>query len=310
MPGYIKKACIRFDHTPPNKPQMHPHPHTLPTYGATIQFAKHIKQTPLAMKEQPKYIQQVIGVLLYYGRAVNSTLLVTLSLLTLAQAAPTEHTLELVKWLLDYASSNPDAILTYKSSDMILAVHSNASYLSKANARSRAGSHFFCYTNVNNRPNNGAILNISKILRAVMSSAAKAELGALYINACEAVPMRRLLTETGHKQPKTPIQTDNTTEFGVINNNIQPQCTKAMEMHFRWLCCRDSQGQFRYYWAPGSNNLANYWTKHHCTAHQIEKRPEILTSKIIIYAHRTSTQRTPATTRKGHVQMTPAATAA
>jgi hypothetical protein len=136
MPGYIKKACIRFGHTPLNKPQMQPHPHTLPTYGATIQFAKNIDQTPLATKEQQKYIQQVIGVLLYYRRAVDSTLLVALSSLALAQAAPTEHTLELVKWLLNYASSNPDAILTYKSSDMILAVHSNTSYLSEANARS------------------------------------------------------------------------------------------------------------------------------------------------------------------------------
>jgi hypothetical protein len=261
----------------PNKPQMQPHPHTLPTYGATIQFAKQINQTPLATKEQQKYIQQVIGVLLYYRRAVNSTLLVALSLLASAQAAPTEHTLELVKWLLDYASSNPDAILTYKSSNMILAVHSNASYLSKANACSQAGGHLFCSTNVDNPPNNGAVLNISKILKAVMSSTAKAKLGALYINACEAVPMRQLLTEMGHKQPKTPIQTNNTTVFGVINNNIQPQHTKAMDMRFHWLCCCNSQGQFRYYWAPGSNNLADYWTKHHCAAHHIEKRPELLT---------------------------------
>ncbi len=72
---------------------------------------------------------------------------------------------------------------------MILAVHSDASYLSKANARSQAGGHFFCFTNVDNPPNNGAILNISKILKAVISSAAKAKLGALYINTCEAVPM-------------------------------------------------------------------------------------------------------------------------
>jgi hypothetical protein len=148
--------------------------------------------------------------------------------------------LELVKWLLNYTSSNPDAILTYKSSDMILAVHSNASYLSKANARSQASGHFFCSTNVDNPPNNGAVLNISKILKAVMSSAAKVEFGALYINTCEAVPMRQLLTEMGHKHLKTPIQTDNTTVFGVVNNNIQPQRTKAMDMRFHWLCCCDS----------------------------------------------------------------------
>ena len=67
MPGYIKKALIRFGHTPPDKPQLQPHPHTLLTYGATIQYAKHTDQSSKVMKEEQKYIQQVIGVLLYYG---------------------------------------------------------------------------------------------------------------------------------------------------------------------------------------------------------------------------------------------------
>jgi hypothetical protein len=48
---------------------------------------------------------------------------------------------------------------------------------------------------VDDSPNNGAVLNISKILKAVMSSAAKAKLGALYINAREAIPMQHLLEE-------------------------------------------------------------------------------------------------------------------
>jgi hypothetical protein len=310
MPGYIEKACIRFGHTMPDKPQRQPHPHTLPTYGATIQYAKHADQSPPATKEQQKYIQQVIGVLLYYGRAVDSTLLVALSSLASVQAAPTEHTLELIKWLLDYAATNPDAILTYESSDMILAVHSDASYLSEANARSRVGGHFFCSSDVSAPPNNGAVLNISKILKAVMSSAAEAKLGALYINASEAVPMRQLLAEMGHKQPKTPIQTDNTTACGVVNNNIQPRHTKAMDMRFHWLRCRDSQGQFRYYWGPGIDNRADYYTKHHCAAHHIEKRPEILTSKFILNALQASIQRTPATSGKGLVKNNMAATAA
>jgi len=68
-----------------------------------------------------------------------------------------------------------------------------------------------------------------------MSSAAEAELGALYINAREAVPQRITLPEIGHKQPQTPMQTDNTTALGVVSNNIQPQCTKAMDMRFHWL---------------------------------------------------------------------------
>jgi hypothetical protein len=115
---------------------------------------------------------------------------------------------------------------------MILAVHSDASYLSEAQARSRAGGHFFCSNNSEDPPNNGAILNISQIIKAVMSSAAEAELGALYINAREAVPLRQLLMEMGHKQPPTPIQTDNSTALGVVTNNIQPRRTKAMDMRY------------------------------------------------------------------------------
>jgi hypothetical protein len=51
-----------------------------------------------------------------------------------------------------------------------------------------------------------------------MSSAAKAELGALYLNAKEAIYLQQILEEMGHPQPKTPIQTDNSTAEGVINN--------------------------------------------------------------------------------------------
>eukprot|EP00804_Cyclotella_cryptica_P014938 CCRYP_000561-RA/>CCRYP_000561-RA protein AED:0.47 eAED:0.47 QI:0/-1/0/1/-1/0/1/0/59 len=41
----------------------------------------------------------------------------------------------------------------------------------------------------------------------------------------------------GHPQPPTPIQTDNSTALGVVNNTIQPKRTKAMDMRFHWLRC-------------------------------------------------------------------------
>jgi hypothetical protein len=182
---------------------------------------------------------------------------------------------------------------------MVLAVHSDASYLSEPQARSRAGGNFFLTGEVDDPPNNGAILNISKIMKGVMSSAADAELGALYINACKAVPISNLLQEMGHKQPKTPIQTNNSTASGVVNSNIQPQQTKAMDMRFYWLRCRDSQGQFRYYWKPGPTNQADYYTKHHPAHHHIEQRHRILTPKLILDALQASTNRTLAIKGKG-----------
>ena len=113
-------------------------------------------------------------------------------------------------------------------------------------------------SNVEDPPDNCAVLKVSKILKAIMSSAAEAKLGAIYIHAQEAIPMQLLLKEMGHKQPPTPIQTDNSTAHGVVANNIQPQLTKARDMRFHWLCCQDAQGRFQYYWRPGPNNRADY----------------------------------------------------
>jgi hypothetical protein len=179
---------------------------------------------------------------------------------------------------LDYAASQEEAILTYRASDMKLAIHSDASYLSEPKARSRAGGHMFMAGNEDIPINNGAVLNISQIIKAVMSSAAEAELGALFINAKTAVSMRQTLEELGHPQPRTPIQTDNSTAHALLTNKILPKALKAMDMRFHWLRCRDAQDQYRFYWRPGTQNLADYWTKHHPASHHKSFRPQILTS--------------------------------
>ena len=90
-------------------------------------------------------------------------------------------------------------------------------------------------SNTEDPKNNGVVLNISHIVKAVMSLAAKAELGALYINARKAIVPWNILQEMGNKQPRTPIQSDNSTAIGVVNNKIQPKRTKAMDMIFHWL---------------------------------------------------------------------------
>ncbi len=170
--------------------QNSPHPHVAPTYGAKAQYVEPDEiSTPLD-KEGKKYIQAVTGTLLYYSRAVDPTMLVALNAIATQQASPTQKTLERVKQLLDYCASQEEAVITYHASDMILAIHSDAGYLNESKARSRAGGHFFLSSDVQNPLNNSAILTIAQIIDAVMSSAAEAELGALFINAKEAVHMR------------------------------------------------------------------------------------------------------------------------
>jgi hypothetical protein len=136
-------------------------------------------------------------------------------------------------------------------------------------AKSRSGGFFYMGNTAQNdkKLTNGTILIISKVLKHVMLSATEAEIGAVFINAKEGAVLRTTLEELGNKQPPTPMETDNTTAIGYINGTITQKLTKAMGMRFYWIKDRVKQGQFRIYWGPGSQNLADYFTKHHLPAH-------------------------------------------
>jgi hypothetical protein len=99
---------------------------------------------------------------------------------------------------------------------MILPIRSDASYLSESESKSRAGGFFYLGNTSKNdkKLTNGAILIISKVLKHVMSSAAEAEIGSVFINAKESAVLRTILEELGHPHPPTPMETDNTTATG------------------------------------------------------------------------------------------------
>jgi hypothetical protein len=110
-------------------------------------------------------------------------------------------------------------------------------------------------------------------MKFVMSSAAEAELGALYTTAKEMVPLRQTLIKMDWPQPRTPIQMDNSTAVGVTNLTIVPQKTKSMDLCLWWLRCRESQQQFCYYWNKDSHNWADYHTKHRPPIYHKANRP-------------------------------------
>jgi hypothetical protein len=281
MPNYVKKALKQFQHTLKKK-QHQPFPSAKIIYGAKKQYATEQSTAPLLDKEGKKFIQKVCGKFLFLGRAVDRTLLCPISAIAAQSAAPTEDTMRHTTQFLDYLATQEEAVLTYNASDMKLAVHSDASYLSEPKARSRAGGHFFLSGDTTNPGNNGAVLNIAHIIKHVMSSATEAELAALYIMAREAVYIRIILEEMGHKQPPTPLQTDNSMADAVCNGKIQPKRTKAMDMRFHWLRDRECQKQFRIYWRPGKLNYADYWTKHHPAAHHKGVRKEFITPSTVL----------------------------
>ena len=80
-------------------------------------------------------------------------------------------------------------------------------------------------------------------MKRVLSSAAEAEYGRLFINAKEGVPIHTTLQELGHKQPVTgtPLKTDNSTTHGIVHNNVQQKKSRCFDTGFHWIHHRAKQ---------------------------------------------------------------------
>jgi hypothetical protein len=92
----LAKLCCNSNIKKTDKIQNSPHPHNIPTYGAKVQYAEQLDGSPKLDKVGIKYVQQVAGMLLYYRRAVDPSILPALSSIASEQAAPTEQTMERV----------------------------------------------------------------------------------------------------------------------------------------------------------------------------------------------------------------------
>jgi hypothetical protein len=276
MPGYVTKQLTKYNHPLPKKPVNTPwEPYPI-KYGHPIQETLPHDDSPPLSTQNITHIQQIVGSFLYYARATDPTIPHALSELATQQSHATEQTLKRCHHFLDYMATHPDARIRYHASDMVLNVHSDASYLSVKNAKSRAAGIFFLGSlPKNNQPLrlNGAIAVLCTILKFVAASAAEAELGALFLNAKEAKIMRLTLEELGHPQPPTPIHCDNSTTVGIINNTVKRQKSRSMEMRYFWLLDGHINKLFDFQYHPGLENLADYPSKAHPGNHHLSVRP-------------------------------------
>ncbi len=171
-----------------------------------------------------KRIQQIVGSILYYARTVDMTILIALSSIAVEQMKATEKTMGRCIQLLDYLASKLEAKVRYHALDMVMNIHSDASYLSKTKARSRACGHFF----MGWMPKNGAPIKLNgtfyvntTILQFVVASVVEVKLGALFHNCQDGIIFWQTLTDLGHPQPKTPVHCDNATAVGITNNTVK-----------------------------------------------------------------------------------------
>eukprot|EP00957_Ditylum_brightwellii_P001297 102055-Ditylum_brightwellii.AAC.1 len=169
---------------------------------------------------------------------------------------------------------------------MVLHIHSDASFMSETEARSRAGGHFFLDEKstdptkppTHQVPLNGPVHTVCEVIRNVMASTAEAEIGAFYSNTHKGEELRLALVKMGLPQPPTPVLTDNSTACCIINTTVKQRRTHAIDMCFYLVRDRCAQGHFLVYRGPGKDNLGDYHTKHHSAAHHKRVHPMFLHS--------------------------------
>jgi hypothetical protein len=175
--------------------------------------------------------QKVTGFVLYYARAVDPTALMPLNAIATEQTKATGKTQAATNQMLDYLATHPDAAIRYHASGMILHIHSDASYLSVSNGRSHLGGLFILGNKSPEQDTlNGSILNVAADIKNVVASDVESEVGACFHNAQSGAPLGVTLTKLGHTQPPTPLRTDNSTAFSVVNETMKQKLSKAMDM--------------------------------------------------------------------------------
>ena len=79
---------------------------------------------------------------------------------------------------------------------------------------------------------NGILLVVCKIMRNIMTSAAEAKYGTIFVNTQIDVPIRTTLSEMVWKQGPTAIQVDNSTAVSIATKEFLQNKSKAMDMRF------------------------------------------------------------------------------
>ena len=123
-PGHFNKLLIKYAHTEPKCNQ-----HTLrqpePIFCGTQQPTNTFDTIKDVTKDEKLVFQSILGSLLFYGRMIDSTMLITINDLSIVQTKATKTSISHLKTLLDYLHANPNSSAIHRKSDMIINVHSD-----------------------------------------------------------------------------------------------------------------------------------------------------------------------------------------
>eukprot|EP00957_Ditylum_brightwellii_P043186 3272286-Ditylum_brightwellii.AAC.1 len=79
MPGFVPKSLKKFQHATPVKLQYALHKWNQPKYGQKVQYTPLPDTSEALGKKDMHEIQAIVGTFLYYGRAIDGTILPTIN---------------------------------------------------------------------------------------------------------------------------------------------------------------------------------------------------------------------------------------
>ena len=201
MSSYVRKSLHRLQNILRGGKDCSPYTCAPIQYIQKVKYTDPLDAADYISDKETNLVQQVGGTFLYYAISIDNTIHPALSDISSDQSKVTTNTAKQVAKLLNYLAYNPHAEIQYRESGMQLAIHSDASYLSVAQARSRAsGAHFPSEgpPDPNNPEDfvlttNGILLVVCKIMHNIMASAAEVEYGTIFVNARTSVHIHTTL---------------------------------------------------------------------------------------------------------------------
>ena len=94
MDGYVESALAELQHIKPKRPEYAPTHMIRPNYGEPIQYIEE-DNSDVMSEDEIRYTQKTIGKFLFYGRAIDNTMLHALN--HIATSGNTQKTLQVMK---------------------------------------------------------------------------------------------------------------------------------------------------------------------------------------------------------------------
>ena len=258
-PSYIPDLLTRLN-IPNLRTRKSPCVYVPPVFGSKDPQVTLQDTSSPASKDDLATLQIIIGSILYYARAVDGTMLPAVCLLSSQQSAPTANTMKAAYRLLGYAKLHPNHCLVFKPSDMILRIHSDASYLNRSKSGSTAGGYHYLGTTDPDFFNGPVFCHCTRI-PVVCQAVSEAEYAGVFCNGQVGVDERKICQSLGHPQPPTDICCDNECAVGFSEQTMRAKKSKSIDMRFDWIQDRVRQKQFQVVYIKGCLNRADFFTK-------------------------------------------------